>query len=384
MNKVKDYFELAKNFKDVLKLEMNRIPKVIADIFKPLRQRQIMSPDTDELIPGCFYFQTGSSRWDTDEKDSDIDIVVLPYWAYDINAWKLPNGNIGPNTITYNFFRDHPDRCYDEDHFSSKFSIKIKLSNGKKVDAIVVNSIDKFLEWYYATRNLDFKIEKDGYEFDGLDLDYKTDRVSYFEVFRNEYSFKRLERFLKFDPSNLTIPDFQDDLVPFYDKISEEYLEEDCRIDNTGNLKGAENNMNDDLITKLDINVIMSDLHMYIRKEIELLNKIKQKETEMSEIEVEVIQKLDCAKLIAAVPGVSDDSIEVTVDNEDNIIFISVNASEVIDEDVKKLFELSREASVNLNKKYDVNTAKIELSNGILTITVPTNKGRIKKIKVGK
>lgn len=116
---------------------------------------------------------------------------------------------------------------------------------------------------------------------------------------------------------------------------------------------------------------------------IELLNKTK--ELDMSHnLEVEVVEKLDSAKLIAAVPGVGEENIDITVDNEDNIIYISVEADEQVDEDVKDTFDLAKEARVTLNKKYDVNTAKVALANGILTISVATNKGRIKKIKVGK
>ena len=410
-----EYLNIASKFK----VEMNRIPEGIANVFKPLRLNQVkVERAQTEILPGCLYFQTGSSRWDIDEKDSDIDIVVLPYWISGIDAWhNSKTGAPGPNTIAYEFFRDHPDRC-DDDRYSSSKSVKLLLTNGKKVDAIVVHSVDMFLEWYYATRQMDRMIDNKGYQFDGLNMEEKSDRVNYFEIYRNEFNNSRMEKFWNETGYYDHLPEFMDDLAPMVVSggiysygtvdIEEDKFDqlENSLVDTIDKFLGCKiAEVKEELQKavqvevqkmfeehKIDIKELMDEgkpkstdwaLEDAADEVIELLNKTK--ELDMSHnLEVEVVEKLDSAKLIAAVPGVGEENIDITVDNEDNIIYISVEADEQVDEDVKDTFDLAKEARVTLNKKYDVNTAKVALANGILTISVATNKGRIKKIKVGK
>lgn len=336
---MKDYY-----LNDLLEKEMNIIPEVIHDLLRPIDKEY-----------KCF--ATGSMRFGIHNTDSDIDIVL---YVPEESSFK-----------TYNFLRDHPNRI-DHGSFSSKFSIKIELENKQKVDIIYCMYESDFIDWYYATLETHYDIVNTTKNYSN-----KPKRVKQFEMYKEKCDILRRsrkhelgERFLWF--CNNSIKDRSS-----YTIIKDRLLSavKVCKMNN------------DDFLNKL------SEEYTYFTYPAGLTTLAgdplktteQQKETEMSDskLAVEVIEKLDSAKIIAATPGVTNDAIEVTIDNEDNIIYIDVSDPKDMDEDIKNTIDFKKSTKVTLDKKYDVNSAKVKLENGLLTITVNTNKDRIRKVQVG-
>jgi HSP20 family molecular chaperone IbpA len=261
----------------------------------------------------------------------------------------------------YNYFCNHPDRC-DDYNYSTDFSIKIKLKNGRKVDILTMFSTSSFLEWYYATLETSNALATNASPIIGnQDLSIKKQRVAYFEKKRsdfrelrcygNEYSFLLEPRFLP--PFNYSlITDLKEMFDPYILKshiTPEEYGKYYEQIDYTAN----------------------GNIEKIINQ---------KKETEMSELKVEVVNTIEESKLIVATPGVKESNINIRIDNEDNIIYVNITENKDLDKDVLKIFEFGKSCSQKLDKKYDVDNTSWEIADGILVITVPVSSTRIKSI----
>lgn len=115
-------------------------------------------------------------------------------------------------------------------------------------------------------------------------------------------------------------------------------------------------------------------------------NKINQKkETIMSNLIVEIKEDitLEEATYAAVLPGVNKEDLTVKCDIEENIIYVKVKkASKKNTVAISKAEKAPVEFSLQPSDKYDVSSAKIALSDGILSIIVKTNKDRIKTLEV--
>jgi HSP20 family molecular chaperone IbpA len=420
------------------KFEMEMVPSEIRDLFSSFEQSYAYRKSgTEEIIPGCAYFVTGSSRWEVNDSDSDIDIVIVGSERYRL----------------YDFLRDHPDRC-TANSFSTEYSVKLELPSGKKVDVIWCPDAQRFMQWLYATWKIDVDIKEYGYVIDEFDISIKSQRVTLFERYKCQMTKDSLTSFGK----------VIDTYGPGWKECTKEYLE--MQIDVTSEPKPiklesgkkhivkviGDNNAIDLLNTiEYDIkkwhdsiklifekesfgktkslkikwdpvlgpiykemqkaqikikdvaqmfeedkpgylkhyinmdeykHIVTSDRSCPVCDAIE--NKQQKKEDIMSDtVKVEVVEKLEEAKIIVPVPGISVKEVDITVDNEDNVVYINIKNPEDLDKDVTDLYELEDNVSVKLNKKYQVDLAKINLENGLLTIIVPVNAGRVKKLKIG-
>lgn len=103
---------------------------------------------------------------------------------------------------------------------------------------------------------------------------------------------------------------------------------------------------------------------------------------------LDIYETDDAVVVEAAVPGVPEDKVDVTV--EGNVISISAEHKEEEEEKKKKrTYKSSRQTSFNystsLPRMVDSDNAKAEVKNGVVKITVPkTEKDKPKKVEVKK
>lgn len=102
---------------------------------------------------------------------------------------------------------------------------------------------------------------------------------------------------------------------------------------------------------------------------------------------VDVTENDDAVIVMASIPGVPEDKIEINV-HDDNILTISAE-SEIRNEQnedgwhIKELRYGRFSRSIQLPTTVDVDTARAETENGILTVTLPkTEPSPIRKIAV--
>jgi HSP20 family molecular chaperone IbpA len=98
-------------------------------------------------------------------------------------------------------------------------------------------------------------------------------------------------------------------------------------------------------------------------------------------LQTHLIETLEYTKIIASIPGIPKENVDVKTDTKTNEIFITTSKPR-LPADVLEQFEFEKSATIKLAEKYDVKTPKVYVMDGFLTIIVTVSDDRITKIEI--
>lgn len=102
----------------------------------------------------------------------------------------------------------------------------------------------------------------------------------------------------------------------------------------------------------------------------------------MSNVQIpKPIETLERISFIVPVIGHTSDTVKIMTDCEKNIIYVSAKDAELSDE-IKERIMTDVLAELPINPMYDVTKSKATVKDGLLVISIPTKKDRIKTIDV--
>jgi len=102
----------------------------------------------------------------------------------------------------------------------------------------------------------------------------------------------------------------------------------------------------------------------------------------MENLQVSQIESLEQVKVVSPIAGLAKSDVKVKSDSKTNELFITTSTPKDLDKDVAEKFTFDKEATVELDDKYDVTKAKVSVTNGVLLIVVPVSEDRIKTLDI--
>jgi len=94
-----------------------------------------------------------------------------------------------------------------------------------------------------------------------------------------------------------------------------------------------------------------------------------------------VVTLESCTVFIPAVTH-NKSSVGVKIDTETNTVFVNSIPSDTISTDVTDRIVTELEYEIEINAMYDVTRLDVSITDGLITIIIPTQKDRIKSIDV--
>jgi HSP20 family molecular chaperone IbpA len=102
-------------------------------------------------------------------------------------------------------------------------------------------------------------------------------------------------------------------------------------------------------------------------------------------IKISPVKSIDCVLYFVPAIGCDKEDIEVKSDcdgNDINAVYIKTKRPEHFSDKSYDLIEFEQEIRIDVDKMYDVENLEGRVKGGLLTIKIPSNSNRIKKIDV--